>query len=220
LEGKSGAHYLKRFVFENASIGKKTSIISEEPGSKLILISGHVQPKIRLEVLKGKTKIAEESEIDLSEVIEVKGMKAMGNRLSPHEVKEINLLPPSTTEDDEEILAMDSEPDENESVEPGVDTDTPVSSLARDIDIEIEPAMGIEVIAEEPLSETESVQYAESDEEIIGDVTQDNMAEEQDTPIVSEESPKEETKPANKIDFEITNTDDPDIDDKGQLGLF
>ena len=147
-------------------------------------------------------------------------MKAMGNRLSPHEVKEINLLPPSTTEDDEEILAMDSEPDENESVEPGVDTDAPVSSLARDIDIEIEPAMGTEVIAEEPLSETESVQYAESDEEIIGDVTKDNMAEEQDTPIVSEESPKEETKPANKIDFEITNTDDPDIDDKGQLGLF
>ena len=102
LEGKSGAHYLKRFVFENASIGKKTSIISEEKGSKLILISGHVQPKIRLEVLKGKTKIAEESEIDLSEAIEVKGMKAMGNRLSPHEVKEINLLP-STAEDDEEM---------------------------------------------------------------------------------------------------------------------
>jgi topoisomerase-4 subunit A len=214
LEGKSGVHYLKRFVFENASIGKKSSIISEEPGSKLILISGHVQPKIRLDVLKGKTKIAEESEIDLSEVIEVKGMKAMGNRLTPHEVKEINLLP-STIEEDEEILAMDSEPNQ-----PVDDTDTSVTSRARDIDIEMEPAMGTEVNAKEPLSETESMQHAESDEEIVGDVTEVKLAVEQDAPIVSEEPPKEEIKPANKIDFEITNTDDPDADDKGQLGLF
>jgi topoisomerase-4 subunit A len=214
LEGKSGVHYLKRFVFENASIGKKSSIISEEPGSKLILISGHVQPKIRLDVLKGKTKIAEESEIDLSEVIEVKGMKAMGNRLTPHEVKEINLLP-STIEEDEEILAMDSEPNQ-----PVDDTDTSVTSRARDIDIEMEPAMGTEVNAEEPLSETESMQHAESDEEIVGDVTEVKLAVEQDAPIVSEELPKEEIKPANNIDFEITNTDDPDADDKGQLGLF
>ena len=80
--------------------------------------------------------------------------------------------------------------------------------------------MGTEVNAEEPLSETESMQHAESDEEIVGDVTEVKLAVEQDAPIVSEEPPKEEIKPANKIDFEITNTDDPDADDKGQLGLF
>jgi topoisomerase-4 subunit A len=141
-------------------------------------------------------------------------MKAMGNRLTPHEVKEINLLP-STIEEDEEILAMDSEPNQ-----PVDDTDTSVTSRARDIDTEMEPAMGTEVNAEEPLSETESMQHAESDEEIVGDVTEVKLAVEQDAPIVSEEPPKEEIKPANKIDFEITNTDDPDADDKGQLGLF
>ena len=216
IEGKSGAHYLKRFVFENATIGKKTSVISEESGSKLILISGHVRPKIKLEVLKGKTKIAEESEIDLSEAIEVKGMKAMGNRLSPHEVKDIQLIPSLIDEEDEEILAADSEPDDNERDEPGVHTATPVSSQARDIDAEIEPTQGAEIIVEEPLSKTESLDESNGIEEIV----EDNIAEDQDVTIVSEEPPKEEIKPAKKIDFEITNPEDLDIDDKGQLGLF
>jgi topoisomerase-4 subunit A len=219
LEGKSGAHYLKRFVFENASIGKKTSIISEEQGSKLILISGHLQPKIRLEVLKGKTKIAEESEIDLSEAIEVKGMKAMGNRLSPHEVKEINLLP-STIEDDEEILAIDSEPDENESVEPTVDTDTPVSSKAKDIEEKVEQVENTESIVEGPISETESLLEEESEEDIITDAIEDTLDEAQEITEVPKEPTEEELKLSKKIDFEITNPDDLDIDDKGQLGLF
>jgi topoisomerase-4 subunit A len=219
LEGKSGAHYLKRFVFENASIGKKTSIISEEQGSKLILISGHLQPKIRLEVLKGKTKIAEESEIDLSEAIEVKGMKAMGNRLSPHEVKEINLLP-STIEDDEEILAIDSEPDENESVEPGDDTGTPVSSKANDIEEKVEQVENTESIVEGPISETESLLEEESEEDIITDAIEDTLDEAQEITEVPKEPTEEELKLSKKIDFEITNPDDLDIDDKGQLGLF
>jgi topoisomerase-4 subunit A len=39
-------------------------------------------------------------------------------------------------------------------------------------------------------------------------------------PEVQTESTKEPEKPVKKIDFEITNPDDLDIDDKGQLGLF
>lgn len=220
LEGKSGAHYLKRFVFENATIGKKTSVISEEAGSKLILISGHVRPKIKLEVLKGKTKIAEESEIDLSEAIEVKGMKAMGNRLSPHEVKEIQLINSIVEEEEEEILAPDSEPDENESDEPGVHTATPVSSQARDIEADEEKINEVETLVEGLSPETESLPEAESNEEISEDVFVEEEVEIKEIPNLPEESIKEEIKPVKKIDFEITNPDDLDIDDKGQLGLF
>jgi topoisomerase-4 subunit A len=36
----------------------------------------------------------------------------------------------------------------------------------------------------------------------------------------AEQSPKPVTPQTKKIDFEITNPDDIDIDDKGQLGLF
>ena len=34
------------------------------------------------------------------------------------------------------------------------------------------------------------------------------------------EKPKAVEKPAKKVDFEITNPNDIEIDDKGQLGLF
>ncbi len=218
LEGKSGAHYLKRFVFESTSIGKKTSIINEEPGSKVILFSGHVKPKIKLEVLKGKTKIAEESEIDLSEVIEVKGMKAMGNRLSPHEVKEIQLM--HSAVDEEEILAPDSEAVEGETDEPGVHTATPVSSQARDIDVEEEKNVGTDTLVETPPLDPGSSTDSQITEENIEDVAGEEVVQVQEIPNFSEEPIKEEIKPAKKIDFEITNPEDLDIDEKGQLGLF
>jgi topoisomerase-4 subunit A len=155
----------------------------------------------------------------LSEAIEVKGMKAMGNRLSPHEVKEINLLP-STIEDDEEILAIDSEPDKNESVEPTVDTDTPVSSKANDIEEKVEQVENTVSIVEGPISETESLLEEESEEDIITDAIEDTLDEAQEITEVPKEPTEEELKLSKKIDFEITNPDDLDIDDKGQLGLF
>jgi len=39
-DGKSKNYYVKRFTFDDISIGKTISIISEEQGSKLRLISG------------------------------------------------------------------------------------------------------------------------------------------------------------------------------------
>ena len=79
FEGKSKNYMVKRFVFENTSLGKQTNIISEESGSKLILISGAAQILVKVDQLKGKTETPETIEVDLSTLIDVKGMKAMGN---------------------------------------------------------------------------------------------------------------------------------------------
>src|ERR1700759_5565855 len=46
LEGKSKNYMVKRFKFENTAIGKQTSIISDESGSKLQFIFGAAQPKV------------------------------------------------------------------------------------------------------------------------------------------------------------------------------
>ncbi|MHB1178586.1 MAG: DNA gyrase/topoisomerase IV subunit A [Daejeonella sp.] len=198
LEGKSGVHYLKRFVFENSTIGRKTSVISEENGSKLVLITGIHRPKVSLEVLKGKTKITEAMEVDLVQAIEVKGMKAMGNRLSPHEVKAIALLVSEAEEEDEVILDQLPVELSEETMElPGVQTAMPVSSFAIDL--------------EEPDEDSASADVPMPEEAIPAD--QESIAE-------LPEPKEEEAKPAKKIDFEITNPDDLDIDDKGQLGLF
>jgi topoisomerase-4 subunit A len=154
-DGKSKNYMVKRFAFENAAIGKQTSIISEESGSKMILISGAAQVMVKVDQLKGKTEIPETIEVELSTLIDVKGMKAMGNRLSQHTVKSIKLI------------------------------------------AEINP------VIEEPEPQVEEEQVSESSAE---------------TP--QGESAKPAEPPHKKVDFEITNPDDIDIDDGGQLDLF
>ncbi len=169
LEGKSKNYMVKRFKFELTSVGKQTSIISDESGSKLVIISGAQQPIITVEQLKGKTEVAETVELNLSELIDVKGMKAMGNRISQHPIKSVALL------------------------------------------AEIEP----EVIEEEIIPDEETSEESPT----TGSVESTEKESEQSSKTESVESPKPEL-PHKKIDFEITNLDDLDIDDKGQLGLF
>jgi topoisomerase-4 subunit A len=198
-EGKSKNYYVKRFMFEAVAIGKPTSIISDENGSKLILISAAAQPVVKVEQLKGKSLTPEVIEINLADAIDVKGMKAQGNRLSPHEVKKIELIAEHDDEDDV----------------PDPVAETPLS----------------EVIAAEEADEEAEKEITGDDDEIT--VEEEEKVEtppapveakkEQVKPPVAEKPapPKPEPKPApKKIDFEITNPDDLDIDDKGQLGLF
>jgi topoisomerase-4 subunit A len=163
FEGKSKNYLVKRFAFENTPPGKETSIISDENGSKLVFISGAAQPVAKLDQLKGKTQTPETIEVNLAELIDVKGMKAMGNRVSQHTIQSIELIAVEEPQD------VDAEPEE---------------------------------IAE--MEETPSPEIEEASEAPSPEAT-DEVA---DAP------------PAKKIDFEITNPDDIDIDDKGQIGLF
>ncbi|QKJ31001.1 DNA gyrase/topoisomerase IV subunit A [Mucilaginibacter mali] len=201
FEGKSKNYMVKRFVFENTVIGKQTSVISDEGGSKLILISGAAQPIVSVEQLKGKTLTPETAEINLADLIDVKGMKAMGNRLSAHTVQSITLI----SEHDDEADVPDPEPN---SVEETEIVTTPEEKEVADIP----PAKDVQPVAEAapsaPAFEPEtSVKSEEKSVESIEESVQS-----------PEEKPVDP--PAKKIDFEITNPDDIEMDDKGQLGLF
>ena len=92
IEGKSKNFMVKRFVFDNLATGKQISIISDEPGSKLVFIAVDLQPVAKIEQLKGKEQITEIIELDLSTLIDVKGMRAMGNRLTQNTIKKVELL--------------------------------------------------------------------------------------------------------------------------------
>lgn len=172
LDGKSKNYHVKRFTFDDIAIGKQMSIINEEPGSKMVLISGAAQPVIKLDVLKGKSLTPETTEVNLADMIDVKGMKAQGNKLSQHEVKSIELI---AEHDDEEDV-----PD------PVPETSLKEAVKADKTDIEAEKEIKTE-------DESDALAKAATEPE----------------------------KPSSKnVDFEITNPDDVDIDDKGQLGLF
>jgi topoisomerase-4 subunit A len=177
FEGKSKNYLIKRFAFENTPPGKETSIISDENGSKLTFISGALQPMAKIKQLKGKAQKPETIEVNLTELIDVKGMKAMGNRVSQHTVQSITLIEPELKEEEVvEETRVETTEDELEPIETKTDS---VESTDKSVQSQNE----------------ESVQS-------------------------TDKSVQSEAKPPKKIDFEITNPDDIDIDDKGQLGLF
>ncbi|HWZ35724.1 MAG TPA: DNA gyrase/topoisomerase IV subunit A, partial [Mucilaginibacter sp.] len=70
-DGKSKNYLVKRFVFDNSAIGKQTSVISEESGSKMVVISGASQVVVKVDQLKGAAKIPETVELNLAELIDV-----------------------------------------------------------------------------------------------------------------------------------------------------
>jgi topoisomerase-4 subunit A len=208
-DGKSKNYMVKRFVFENTVIGKQNSIISDESGSKLVLISGAAQPIVKVQQLKGKALIPEEADLNLTDLIDIKGMKAMGNRLSVHQVKSVELLAEHDDEEDVPDPAPDSVED-TEIVITGEEKEStdiaPVAAEAKPqaAPIQSEPA---KPVIKKP-AEPRPIQSVESPNQ---------SAIQQSEESVTSQPKSVEPK---KIDFEITNPDDIEIDDKGQLGLF
>jgi topoisomerase-4 subunit A len=91
LDGKSKNHFVKRFVIETSTLSKKFIFISEEKGSKLECASTSNPTLVELvtENKKGEKKI---ETIDITEFIDVKGWKTLGNRLSQENVKKVKLI--------------------------------------------------------------------------------------------------------------------------------
>lgn len=91
-DGKSGTYYVKRFKFDDQPPGKRVSFINDTPGSKLIVLTNGLEPVVRVDLLRGKSQTPETLEQPLNEIIDIKGMRAQGNRLSFHTVKKVKLI--------------------------------------------------------------------------------------------------------------------------------
>ncbi|QDH80648.1 DNA gyrase/topoisomerase IV subunit A [Echinicola soli] len=91
-DGTSKNHYVKRFNIETSTVNKKFSFISDHRRSTLDIVSTDKQPQV--EVTLKKDKETEKVEYDLDMLIDVKGWKSVGNKLSSHIVKNIKLLEP------------------------------------------------------------------------------------------------------------------------------
>lgn len=101
-DGKTGTHYVKRFKFDDIPVNKRVSFIIDDPKSKLIILTNNPEPVVKLDILKGKSQTPETLEQSLNELIDIKGIKAQGNRLSFHNVQSVSLL---TTDIDKAQLA-------------------------------------------------------------------------------------------------------------------
>jgi topoisomerase IV subunit A len=113
-DGASKNYFIKRFQIETNTVGKKYLLISETPGSKLTAVSVHSNPEIKIDILKGKTKEKESTTVLASDIIDVKGWKAIGNRLSSYQVKKAQIIEPEAKIDKPQktISASGAKPEE------------------------------------------------------------------------------------------------------------
>jgi topoisomerase IV subunit A len=111
VDGESKQYMAKRFVIETTTLDKEFGFISEGIGSRLVAVTTSETPEIEAEVVKAKDKPKVTEVINLEEVVDVKGWKAVGNKLSQYKVTKVSLVQEEETgleEGDEENVVMET----------------------------------------------------------------------------------------------------------------
>ena len=103
--------YVKRFKVETQTIGKSFTFVSESKGSRLITATTSEHPQIEMEYLKGRPKKKYTERLNINDLVEVKGWKARGNRLSRFEITFVDLV----KQTEPEFIIPDDDVDDTES---------------------------------------------------------------------------------------------------------
>jgi topoisomerase-4 subunit A len=103
---------IKRFKIETHTIDQKFKFIGEDAGDILCFVTLHNNPEVELIFEEGKKKHTQL--FNLHEIIEVKGWKAMGNKLVNGKVVSVTIL---NEENIIEPIELDDETDNDEDIE-------------------------------------------------------------------------------------------------------
>jgi topoisomerase-4 subunit A len=90
FDGASKQFFVKRFSIETSSIGKKFNFISDHRSSYLAIVTQEEGTQVEISYQEGKEKLSKLIDFDL--LIDVKGWRAMGNKLHFDKVKNIKLI--------------------------------------------------------------------------------------------------------------------------------
>ncbi|MDN3203688.1 DNA gyrase/topoisomerase IV subunit A [Algoriphagus sediminis] len=131
-DGASKTHYVKRFQIETSTLNKRFNFITEHRSSKLLIASTAKQPQVKATILKNKERV--ETEYDLDMLIDVKGWKAIGNKLSNYPVKKLVLL-----DTDSEEVEIEQKEEEGESEK--ADSNSPKGELNSGKTVEKKPTV-------------------------------------------------------------------------------
>jgi topoisomerase-4 subunit A len=114
VDGDSKQYMVKRFMVETSTSDKEFNFISETIGSRLILATTTETPEVQLEAIKGKGKEKTTETLNLEDLIDIKGWKALGNKLSQYKVVKVSLIQEEDSGPSDEVESEDeaSEPEE------------------------------------------------------------------------------------------------------------
>lgn len=174
-DGSTKQHFIKRFRIETTTVDKKFSFINEHKQSKLLAISQHAALNVQISH-KPDGKQTEMLLMPIEDLVELRGWKAIGNKLNYPKLQTIAFLPvltenPSPKEDDqEEEVAKEA----NEG-------------------LEIKPAAAGTAAAPVSLEEEKEAREANSMENAIEEVKAVEVLEEVEEEEAFEEGAKENT---------------------------
>jgi len=129
-EGEKGWTMVKRFKIETSTYDQKFIFIPESGGSKLYFASMQKSPLIRYSYAVGKTK--EEKEVSLAEFIDVKGWKALGNKLIDAKLLKVEKLV-SDVQEEESLEDTLSEPNEEKIIDKDTSFNSPSPKIVPDL---------------------------------------------------------------------------------------
>ncbi len=115
-DGDKEKYYIKRFLLENS--GKEESFISDNPKTQLEIVSVDYRPMVEIVFSKQRGKPQKENiTINIEDFIAIKGIKALGNKLTSDKIKQVNILeslpyelPQDEITEDAEIFEKKEEP--------------------------------------------------------------------------------------------------------------
>ncbi len=91
FDGEHSNYYVKRFRVETTTSGKKFNFLSDHPKSKLVLATTEQQAQVKVGFVKEGSKLVESAVFDLDMLVDVKGWRALGNKLTQHKVKTVEI---------------------------------------------------------------------------------------------------------------------------------
>ena len=116
-DGGSKNFFVKRFLIETTTVNKRFNFIADHKQSHLRLVTTDAQAQVQVKVKKGKE--TETQEFDLEMLIDVKGWKAIGNKLSTYPVEDLQLIESETSQEEKEQAKGDDESTADDELEIG-----------------------------------------------------------------------------------------------------
>lgn len=101
FDAERDSHYVKRFQIETSTLDEKFDYIGESAKNKLIFSTIHPSPIMNFIYLKGREKEEVLEKIYLAQFIDVKGWKAIGNKLNYREAQKFDFEKPDIELDGE-----------------------------------------------------------------------------------------------------------------------
>lgn len=89
-DGDTKTFFVKRFIIETNTLNKRFPFVTEAKSSKLVFISQGIETDVEVTYKEGRKH--EKKKLDLMSLIDIKGWKAIGNKLPVQQVISVELI--------------------------------------------------------------------------------------------------------------------------------